>query len=75
MFQGKRKNLKTFVNVGCNDWHNIIERQSIHEEQNIIKMLLKILIDLVIVLKKQKEPLITTQIPFIVRGVINIQKC
>ena len=37
-------------------------------------MLLKILITLLIVLKNQKEPLTTTQIPFSVRGVINIQK-
>ena len=37
-------------------------------------MLLKILITLLIVLKNQKEPLTTTQIPFTMRGVMNIQK-
>ena len=35
--QEKRKNLNTFVNVGCGDWHNIIERQSIHVERKYHK--------------------------------------
>ena len=28
----KRKNLNAFSNVGCNDWHNITEKQSIRVE-------------------------------------------
>ena len=39
--QEKRKNLNTFVNVGCNDWHNIIERQSIHVERKLHKDAIK----------------------------------
>ena len=42
--------------------------------ENIIKMLLKILLILLIVLKNQKEPLTTTQISLTIRGVISIQK-
>ena len=30
LFQEKIKDLSTFLNVGCNDWRNIIVRQSIH---------------------------------------------
>ena len=30
LFQEKIKDLNTFLNVGCNDWRNIIVRQSIH---------------------------------------------
>ena len=29
--------LLTFVNVDCNNWHNIIKRQSIHVKQNYHK--------------------------------------
>ena len=39
--QEKRKNLNTFVNVGCSDWHNIIERQSIHVERKYHKDTIK----------------------------------
>ena len=73
--QEKTKNLNTFIKDGCSDWHNIIERQSIHVEQKHLKDAIKnILITLLIVLKNQKEPLTTTQIPLTMRGVINIQK-
>ena len=44
------------------------------QNKNIIKMLSMILITLLIVLKNQKEPLTTTQIPFTVRDIINIKK-
>ena len=36
-----RKSLNTFVNVGCNDWHNFIERQSIHVKRNYHKDAIK----------------------------------
>ena len=73
--QEKRKNLNTFIKDGCSKWHNIIERQSIHVEQKHHKDAIKnILTTLLIVLKKQKELLTTTQIPLTMRGVINIQK-
>ena len=39
--QEKRKNLNAFVNVGCSDWHNIIERQSIHVERKYHKDAIK----------------------------------
>ena len=39
--QENRKNLNTFVNFGCSDWHNIIERQSIHVEQKYHKDAIK----------------------------------
>ena len=39
--QEKRKNLNTFVNVGCSDWHNIIEKQSIHLERKYHKDAIK----------------------------------
>ena len=39
--QEKIKNLNTFVNVGCNNLHNIIERQSIHVEQKYHKGAIK----------------------------------
>ena len=73
--QEKRKNLNTFIKDGCSKWHNIIERQSIHVEQKHHKDAIKnVLITLLIVLKNQKEPLTTTQLPFTIRGVKNIQK-
>ena len=39
--QEKRKNLNTFVNIGCSDWHNIIEKQSIHLERKYHKDAIK----------------------------------
>ena len=41
MSQEKRKNLNTFVNVGCSDWQNIIKRQSIHVERKYHKDAIK----------------------------------
>ena len=38
--QEKRKNLNT-LNVGCSDWRNIIERQSIHVERKYYKDAIK----------------------------------
>ena len=71
--QEKRKN--TFVNVGCSNLHNITERQSIHVERKYHKdAIIKDSLTLLIVLKIQKEQLTTFQIPFTMRGVINIQK-
>ena len=35
--QEKRKNVNTFVNVGCSGWHNIIERESNHLERKYHK--------------------------------------
>ena len=64
----------TFVHVGCGDWHNIIERQSIHVERKDHKDAIKDSHDLINRFEKQKEPLPTIQKPFTVRGVINIRK-
>ena len=65
--------MNTFVNVDCNDWHNIIERQPIQVERKYGKDAVNDSHNL-IVLKKQKEPLTTTQILLTDRGVINISK-
>ena len=72
--QEKKKKLNTFLHVRCSDWHNIIERQSIHVERKDHKDAIKDSHNLINRFEKQKEPLTTIQKPFTVRGVINIQK-
>ena len=73
--QENRKNLNTFVIIGLNDCHNIIERESIHVERKYNKdAIVKITITLLIVLANQKEPFNITHIPLAVTGVIHIQK-
>ena len=39
--QEKRKNLNIYINVGCNNWHNIIEKQLIHTEHKYHKDAIK----------------------------------
>ena len=41
LYLKKRKNLNTFVNFGCSDCCNIIERQSIHVERQYHKDAIK----------------------------------